>query len=107
MNIYRLKAKIITFVCCLLLSQTVVFAQNAKKISIKKEKVSLKEALTEIEKQTKMSVAYNESQLGADKTISLNVVDATIEKALDQISKGTGFKFAFFFDYQYPRTLKP
>ena len=30
MNIYRLKAKIITFfaVCC---SQTVVFAQNAKK----------------------------------------------------------------------------
>ena len=34
MNIYRLKAKIITFFCCLLLSQTVVFAQNAKKISI-------------------------------------------------------------------------
>lgn len=93
MNIYRLKAKIITFFCCLLLSQTVVFAQNAKKISIKKEKVSLKEALTEIEKQTKMSVAYNESQLGADKTISLNVVDATIEKALDQILKGTGFAY--------------
>lgn len=38
MNIYRLKAKIITFFCCLLLSQTVVFAQNAKKISIKKRK---------------------------------------------------------------------
>lgn len=93
MNIYRLKAKIITFFCCLLLSQAVVFAQNAKKISIKKEKVSLKEALTEIEKQTKMSVAYNESQLGADKTISLNVVDATIEKALDQILKGTGFAY--------------
>lgn len=93
MNIYRLKAIIITFFCCLLLSQTVVFAQNAKKISIKKEKVSLKEALTEIEKQTKMSVAYNESQLGADKTISLNVVDATIEKALDQILKGTGFAY--------------
>lgn len=93
MNIYRLKAKIITFFCCLLLSQTVVFAQNAKKISIKKEKVSLKEVLTEIEKQTKMSVAYNESQLGADKTISLNVVDVTIEKALDQILKGTGFAY--------------
>lgn len=52
-----------------------------KKISIKKEKVSLKEALTEIEKQTKMSVAYNESQLGADKTISLNVVDADNRKS--------------------------
>ena len=53
MNIYRLKAKIITFFCCLLLSQTVVFAQNAKKISIKKEKVSLKEALTELKNRLK------------------------------------------------------
>ena len=34
MNIYRLKAKIITFFCCLLLSQTVVFAQNANDLSM-------------------------------------------------------------------------
>ena len=53
MNIYRIKAKINNFFLLFAALTDSSFAQNAKKISIKKEKVSLKEALTEIENRLK------------------------------------------------------
>lgn len=93
MNKYRIKAKAITLFSCLMLSQTVLWAQNVHKISIQKEKLTLKEALKEVEKQTKTSIAYNESQLGADKVISLNLKDATLDTALNRILEGTGFSY--------------
>ena len=93
MNKYRIRAKAVTLFSCLMLSQTVLWAQDAHKISIKKEKLTLKEALKEVEKQSKTSIAYNESQLGANKVISLNLSDATLDTALNQILKGTGFSY--------------
>ncbi|MEJ8763582.1 TonB-dependent receptor [Phocaeicola sp. HCN-40430] len=93
MNKYRIRAKAVTLFSCLMLSQTVLWAQDAHKISIKKEKLTLKEALKEVEKQSKTSIAYNESQLGANKVISLNLSDATLDTALSQILKGTGFSY--------------
>lgn len=93
MNKYRIRAKAVTLFSCLMLSQTVLWAQDAHKISIKKEKLTLKEALKEVEKQSKTSIAYNESQLGANKVISLNLSDATLDAALNQILKGTGFSY--------------
>lgn len=60
MNKYRIRAKAVTLFSCLMLSQTVLWAQDAHKISIKKEKLTLKEALKEVEKQSKTSIAYNE-----------------------------------------------
>lgn len=93
MNIYRFKSKFITLFCCLLITQTVLFAQTNKKVTIKRDKISLKEALIEVEKQAQISVAYNESQLGASKVISLNVNNLPLEKTLDQILKGTGFSY--------------
>lgn len=92
MNLYLLKAKCITF-CCLLFAQTVLFAQSNVKITIKKNEITLREALTEVEKQSKMSVAYNESQLGGSKRISLNVSELPLEQALKVILKGTGFSY--------------
>lgn len=53
----------------MLFAQTVLFAQSNVKITIKKNEITLREALTEVEKQSKMSVAYNESQLGGSKRI--------------------------------------
>ena len=51
------------FLCCLLLS-TSTFAQNSSaRITIHKKNISVIEALKEVEKQTKLSVGYNESQL--------------------------------------------
>lgn len=93
MNIYRFKTKFITIFCCLLLIQTTLFAQSDRRISIKKEQITLKEALVEIEKQAHMSVAYNESQLGADRTIALNVHNASVEQTLKQILRDTGYSF--------------
>ncbi|MCY6366097.1 STN domain-containing protein [Bacteroides ovatus] len=63
------------------------------KITIKKNEITLREALTEVEKQSKMSVAYNESQLGGSKRISLNVSELPLEQALKVILKGTGFSY--------------
>ncbi len=40
-----------------------------------------------------MSVAYNESQLGGSKRISLNVSELPLEQALKVILKGTGFSY--------------
>lgn len=93
MNLYRFKTKFIVIFCCLLLIQTVVFAQINRRISIKKEQITLKEALSEIEKQTEMSVAYNESQLGADKIISLNLQNVSLDQAFKRILKDTGYSF--------------
>ncbi len=93
MSKYLLKAKFITLLCCLLFSQTIILAQSTKKISIKNAEISIKEALSEIEKQTKMSVAYNETQLESHKTISLDVNNSTLEKTLEQILQKTGFSY--------------
>lgn len=93
MNLYRLKAKSITFFLCLLFSQTVLFAQSNIKITIKNSEMSLQQALAEVEKQSKMSVAYNESQLGNTKRISLSINGQTLDQALTTILKGTGFSY--------------
>lgn len=93
MNLYLSKAKCITFICCLLLMQTALFAQSNVKITIKSPTIALRAALMEIEKQSKMSVAYNESQLGGARNLSLNISNQPLEQALDIILKGTGFSY--------------
>lgn len=92
MNLYLLKAKYITLFCCLLFTQTVLFAQNNKKITINKTNITLREVFVEIEKQAKMSVAYNESQLGS-RRVSVNFKNQSLEKTLDFILKGSGFNY--------------
>ena len=46
---------------CLMLATTVSLAQNGAKITIKKNSISVIEALKEVEKQSGMSVSYNDS----------------------------------------------
>lgn len=93
MNKYRIKARAITLFSCLALSQAVLWAQDSYKISITKNSLTLKEALHEVEKQTKTSIAYNESQLGANKVISLNLTNASLETTMKSILAGTGFTY--------------
>lgn len=93
MNKYRIKARAITLFSCLALSQAVLWAQDSYKISITKNSLTLKEALQEVEKQTKTSIAYNESQLGANKIISLNLTNASLETTMQSILEGTGFTY--------------
>lgn len=99
MNISRIKATLTLLFLTLFLSQSVIFAQTGKKITINRDRITIKEALVSVEKQTEMSVAYNESALGAGKVISLNLNDESLEKTLDAILKGTGFTWAIENDY--------
>ncbi|MDR1743616.1 MAG: SusC/RagA family TonB-linked outer membrane protein [Dysgonamonadaceae bacterium] len=75
-----------------LISLTVPAQSNAK-ISIRKQNLSIAEALQEVERQSKMSVAYNESKLRKDQSVNLNLIDQPMEKALDEILKNTGFTY--------------
>ena len=78
------------FLCCLLLSPP-TFAQSSNaRITIHKKNISVIEALKEVEKQTKLSVGYNESQLKNKPSIDLALEKATLENSLTEILKGTG-----------------
>lgn len=53
----------------------------------------MQNALIEVEKQSKLSVAYNQSQLSDKRQLSLNIVNQPLEAALKTILKGTGFSY--------------
>ena len=78
---------------CLMLATTVSLAQNGAKVTIKKNSISVIEALKEVERQSGMSVGYNDSQLKNKPAITLNIEAASLENALAQILKGTGFTY--------------
>lgn len=81
------------FLCCLLLS-TPTFAQSSNvRITIHQKNISVIEALKEVEKQTKLSVGYNESQLKNKPSIDLALEKATLENSLTEILKGTGYTY--------------
>lgn len=63
------------------------------RISIKKSNLTIKEAFQEIEKQTGMSVAYNQSKLNDSQKISLNETDKSLSDVLDSILKNTEFDY--------------
>ena len=80
---------------CLLLMQTSTFAQSSAKITIQKKNISVIEALKEVERQSDFSVGFNDSQLKNKPVSNLDLKAATIENALVQILKGSGFTYQF------------
>ncbi|NDV79305.1 TonB-dependent receptor [Dysgonomonas sp. 511] len=74
-------------------------AQNNVRISINNSNITIKEALQEVEKQSKMSIAYNESKLNGDKRIQLSIVSQPLESALSTILAGTGFSYQLKNEY--------
>lgn len=78
----------------LFLIQTSTIAQkNEIRITIQKENIPVIEALKEVERQSKFSVGYNDSQLGNKPVINLNLINSELENALSAILKGTGFTY--------------
>lgn len=80
---------------CLLLIQAPSFAQNSAKITIQKKNITVIEALKEVEKQSDYSVGYNDSQLRNKPALNLNLKAVTLEYALTQILRGSGFTYQF------------
>lgn len=95
------KAKGIRFVLFLFMVviQATAFAQSGMKITIQKENITVIEALKEVEKQLKLSVGYNDSQLIDKPAINLNLKNIDLEKALSIILKGTGFTYGIKRNY--------
>ena len=95
------KAKRIRFVLFLFMVviQATAFAQSGMKITIQKENITVIEALKEVEKQSKLSVGYNDSQLIDKPAINLNLKNIDLEKALSIILKGTGFTYGIKRNY--------
>ena len=95
------KAKGIRFVLFLFMVviQATAFAQGGIKITIQKENITVIAALKEVEKQSKLSVGYNDSQLIDKPAINLNLKNVDLEKALSIILKGTGFTYGIKRNY--------
>ena len=95
------KAKGIRFVLFLFMVviQATAFAQGGMKITIQKENITVIEALKVVEKQSKLSVGYNDSQLIDKPAINLNLKNIDLEKALSIILKGTGFTYGIKRNY--------
>lgn len=81
----------LTFLSLLLLIPTLVSAQNERKITIKQEKITVIQALKAVEKQSKMSINYSDSELMGKDFIDLDLQNVSLPAALDAILKDTGF----------------
>ena len=88
LNKYNMNLKRISASCfsLLLVGQMTLLAQN---VSFNSNKVTLKSAFEKIEKASKYKVAYNSSQLDANRTVTLTKKSDDIMGMLSQLLKGT------------------
>ena len=75
------------------LSLTAIPQNAEKKITIQNKNISLKEAFEQIELQTGYSIAYEQSDLDLSRKQSLSLKSASIDKAMKQVLKGTGYTY--------------
>lgn len=83
MNLKRIS---VSFFSLLLASQMTISAQN---VSFSTNKVTLKSAFEKIEKASKYKIAYNSSQLNANRSVTLSEKSDNVFGMLTQLLKGT------------------
>ena len=81
-----LKRISVSFFSLLLASQMTISAQN---VSFSTNKVTLKSAFEKIEKASKYKIAYNSSQLNANRSVTLSKKSDDVFGILTQLLKGT------------------
>ena len=87
------KNGIFLLIFCLLSFQTFAISQNNVRITLNSNKITVIDALREIEKQSKLSIAFNESQLADKNATNLNVKNMLVEEALTVILQDSGFTY--------------
>ena len=92
-NTKKRAGKLAIFLFFTFLSLTTVAQNKEKKITIQNKKISLKEAFAQIETQTGYSIAYEQSKLDIEKKHSLSLKNVTVDKAMTQLLKGTGYAY--------------
>lgn len=98
MNLYLKTARKSILIILLLLIGMNIYAQRNSKITIIRKNISVQTALTEVRKQSNMSIAYNDSKFPKEK-ISLNIENQPLEQALNNILQKTGFTYIIKDDY--------
>lgn len=88
-----LRKAFMLILCCLALSVSAAAQGSGHRITIKKNNISVIEALKEVEKQTKLSVGYNESKLKDSPSLNLALEKASLEKSLSEILRNTGYTY--------------
>jgi TonB-linked SusC/RagA family outer membrane protein len=69
-----------------LLSVTVLI--QAQNVSLSKQNVKLSDLFEEIEKQTNLTIAYNESTVDVNQTVSVNVKNKPVVQVMNDLLKG-------------------
>ena len=77
----------------LFLLQVTAFAQNDVRITIRENNITIIEALKKVEKQSGLSIGYNNSLLRDKPALNLNLDKAGLDYSLSTILKGTGFTY--------------
>ncbi len=71
-----------------------IIAQDQKqKVTISGYQLTIKDAFEEVEKQTGMTIAYNESLINVKQTVSVNISNKSLSEALTEILKNTNTTF--------------
>ncbi|WP_294476269.1 carboxypeptidase-like regulatory domain-containing protein [uncultured Bacteroides sp.] len=86
-------AKVVLFLFFILLPFAAHAQDGDKRITIQNKHISLKDVFAQIESQTGYSVAYEQSDLNIENKVSLSLKEASIDKAMAQILKNTGYAY--------------
>lgn len=89
-RVYLSRVYIVFFIA--LLSAQSAFAQQ-QKITLPQGQKTILAAFEEIEKQTKMTIAYNESIINVQQTIEADVTDKLLAEAMATVLKGTNTSY--------------
>lgn len=89
--ISNLNCKIIRFIIVLFFSINVC-AQNIR-ITISERGITIKQSFEMIEAQSNYTIAYSNAKLNVQRTVTIDLKDVDIQKALKEILKGTGLSY--------------
>ncbi len=66
---------------------------QAQNITLSLKDTRIADVLEEIEKQAQMTIGYSESNINPNQRISVNITDKTLDKAMEEVLKGTNTTF--------------
>lgn len=94
-NAYKqVKTRSFILLLSFLFIQATAFAQQKDvRITIRKNNITVIDALKEVEKQSGMSIGYNDSQLKDKPPINLNLANESLPNALSKILEGTMYTY--------------
>lgn len=92
-TVRKLTVVVLLSLFCINSADASVFIKKDGKITIKKTDVTIQSVIKEIEQKSEYSFFINDNLFDVNRKVSINVVDATIEQALQALLKGTNYTF--------------